>query len=33
MLNEVFDVATRIDVMKDGKIIDSRPAGGSPRKA
>jgi ribose transport system ATP-binding protein len=25
MLGEVFDVATRIDVMKDGKIIDSRP--------
>ncbi len=27
MLGEVFDVATRIDVMKDGRIIDSRPAG------
>ncbi|MFB9171645.1 sugar ABC transporter ATP-binding protein [Roseibium salinum] len=27
MLGEVFDVATRIDVMKDGKIIASRPAG------
>ncbi|MEP3431146.1 MAG: sugar ABC transporter ATP-binding protein [Roseibium sp.] len=25
MLGEVFDVATRIDVMKDGKIIASRP--------
>ncbi|GAB4528651.1 MAG: sugar ABC transporter ATP-binding protein [Roseibium sp.] len=32
MLNEVFDVATRIDVMKDGKIIDSRPAGGFTQK-
>ncbi|TYC53123.1 sugar ABC transporter ATP-binding protein [Rhodobacterales bacterium] len=28
MLGEVFEVATRIDVMKDGKIIDSRPASG-----
>lgn len=27
MLGEVFDVATRIDVMKDGRIIASRPAG------
>ncbi len=27
MLGEVFEVATRIDVMKDGKIIASRPAG------
>lgn len=27
MLGEVFDVATRIDVMKDGRIIDSRPVG------
>lgn len=25
MLGEVFDVATRIDVMKDGRITDSRP--------
>ena len=25
MLGEVFDVATRIDVMKDGRVIDSRP--------
>jgi len=32
MLNEVFEVATRIDVMKDGKIIDSRPAGGFTQK-
>lgn len=28
MLGEVFEVATRIDVMKDGRIIDSRPASG-----
>lgn len=26
MLGEVFDVATRIDVMKDGRIIASKPA-------
>ncbi|MBD8893231.1 sugar ABC transporter ATP-binding protein [Labrenzia suaedae] len=26
MLGEVFEVATRIDVMKDGKIIASKPA-------
>lgn len=26
MLGEVFEVATRIDVMKDGRITDSRPA-------
>lgn len=26
MLGEVFEVASRIDVMKDGKIIASRPA-------
>jgi ribose transport system ATP-binding protein len=32
MLNEVFDVATRIDVMKDGRIIESRPAGGFTQK-
>ncbi|SFQ22540.1 monosaccharide ABC transporter ATP-binding protein, CUT2 family [Tranquillimonas alkanivorans] len=28
MLGEVFEVATRIDVMKDGKITDSRPRDG-----
>ncbi|WP_099824836.1 ATP-binding cassette domain-containing protein [Oceaniglobus indicus] len=27
MLGEVFDVATRIDVLKDGKITDSRAVG------
>lgn len=27
MLGEVFEVATRIDVMKDGNIIASKPAG------
>ncbi|MEO9776205.1 sugar ABC transporter ATP-binding protein [Roseibium sp.] len=32
MLNEIFDVATRIDVMKDGKIIASRPAGDFTQK-
>lgn len=27
MLGEIFEVATRIDVMKDGKVIASKPAG------
>ncbi|MCB1332737.1 MAG: sugar ABC transporter ATP-binding protein [Roseivivax sp.] len=32
MLGEIFDVATRIVVLKDGKIVAERPAGGFTRQ-
>lgn len=32
MLGEIFEVATRIVVMKDGKVVAERPAGGFTRQ-